>query len=165
MKNLILSSMIVACGVSLAACNSGGSGGGSAQNMPVGGTFTGTFTPGIGNLTNGGSINICNKLSAVTETLTFAVNESSGPTIFYDGALYPNQNIISGVFNNPVNQNNPCLSGTVTYSGCSYANQGKITYTACSVYQSGSAYVFTAIYYLYTSNNQFIQQGTVNATM
>jgi hypothetical protein len=165
MKNLILSSMIVACGVSLAACNSGGSDGGSAQNMPVGGTFTGTFTPGIGNLTTGGSINTCNKLSAVTERLTFMVNESGGPTIFQDGELYPNQNIISGTFNNPVNQNNPCLSGTVTYSGCSYANKGKITYTACSVYQSGSSYVFTAIYYLYTSSNQFIQQGTVNATM
>ncbi|HCY39352.1 MAG TPA: hypothetical protein DHV02_05755 [Neisseriales bacterium] len=164
MRNLILSLMIVACGISLAACNSGDSG--NAQNMPVGGTFTGTFTPGIGNLTTGGSINTCNKLSAVTEMLTFSVNESGGPTIFQDGALYPNQNIISGTFNNPVNQNNPCLSGTVTYSGCSYANQGKITYTACSVYQSGSSYVFTAIYYLYTSDGrQFIQQGTVNATM
>ena len=75
------------------------------------------------------------------------------------------QNIISGTFNNPVNQNNPCLSGNITYSACQYANGGRITYTACSVYQSGSAYTFTAIYYLYTSSGQLIQQGTVNATM
>jgi len=162
MKNLILSSVIVACGVSLAACNSGDSG--STQNMPTGGIFTGTFTPGIGNLTTGNRVDTCSSMVESTETLTFVVNES-GPTIFQDGKLYPNQNIISGTFNNPVNQNNPCLSGTVTYSGCSSANQGQITYSACSVYQSGSAYIFTAIYRLYTFDGVFIQQGTVNATM
>ena len=100
MKNLILSSMLVACGISLAACNSGDSG--SAQNMPVGGTpFSGTFTPGIGNVTSSGTS--CN-FTGSTENLIFTVAEST-PTSFIDITNFANQTIFTGNFINPVNQN------------------------------------------------------------
>lgn len=147
--------------IGISACASGGP---AAQNMPAGGApFTGTFTPGIGNLGNGSSINTCNTVGARTETMTFTVNES-GPTVFQDGALYPNQNVMNGPFVNPVNTNNPCMTATVTYSGCSYAQGGKVTFNGCSVVLLGSGYQFTATYYLYTAQNTLIQSGTVNAT-
>ena len=71
---------------------------------------------------------------------------------------------MNGPFTNPVNTNNPCMTGTVTYSGCSYAQGGKVTFNGCSVVLLGSGYQFTATYYLYTAQNTLIQSGTVNAT-
>ena len=145
----------------ISACDSGGP---AAQNMPVGGApFTGIFTPGIGNLGNGASINTCSTVGGQTETMTFTVSES-GPTVFQDGALYPNQNVMNGTFTNPVNTNKPCFTGTVTYSGCSYAQGGRVTFNGCSVVLLGSGYQFTATYYLYTAQNTLIQSGSVNAT-
>lgn len=146
----------------ISACNGGSNT--SAQNMPVGGTpFTGTFTPGIGNLTPGSTVNTCNYSIGSFETLTFTVSES-GPTVFQDGSLYPNQNVMSGYFNNPVNQNNPCFTGTVTYSGCGYAQSGTVKFNGCSVYLVGSGYQFTATYYLYSTSGTLILSGSVNAT-
>mgnify|MGYP000647343154 FL=1 len=143
----------------ISACDSGGP---AAQNMPVGGApFTGIFTPGIGNLGMGSTINTCNTAGARNETLIFTVSES-GPTIFQDTTLL--QNIISGTFTNPVNTNNPCFTGTITYSGCSYAQGGRVTFNGCSVVLLGSGYQFTATYYLYTAQNTLIQSGSVNAT-
>ncbi len=143
----------------ISACDSGGP---AAQNMPVGGApFTGIFTPGIGNLGNGSTINTCNTAGARNETLIFTVSES-GPTIFQDTTLL--QNVISGTFTNPVNTNNPCFTGTITYSGCSYAQGGRVTFNGCSVVLLGSGYQFTATYYLYTAQNTLIQSGSVNAT-
>jgi hypothetical protein len=153
--------LAVVATIGVSACDSGSP---AAQNMPVGGApFTGIFTPGIGNMGNGASINTCNAVGAQTETMTFTVSES-GPTVFQDGALYPNQNVMNGTFTNPVNTNNPCFTGTVTYSGCSYAQGGRVTFNGCSVVLLGSGYQFTATYYLYTAQNTLIQSGSVNAT-
>ncbi|MBP7781397.1 MAG: hypothetical protein KA049_00440 [Burkholderiales bacterium] len=161
MKNLILSSMIVACGVSLAACNSGGSDGGSAQNMPVGGTpFSGTFTPGIGNVTSSGTS--CN-FTASTENLIFTVSEST-PTNFIDITNFANQTIFTGNFINPVNQNSTCFNGTVTYSQCGNAQSGTIKFVGCSVYLSGSQYIFRSQYYLYSAIGNLLTTGSVYAT-
>lgn len=145
--------------IGISACDSGSP---AAQNMPVGGApFTGIFTPGIGNLANGSSINTCNALGAQTETLIFTVSES-GPTVFQDTTLL--QNVMNGTFTNPVNTNNPCFTGTVTYSACSYAQGGRVTFNGCSVVLLGSGYQFKATYYLYTNQNTLIQSGSVNAT-
>ncbi len=161
MNKKILVVLCVGIASVISGCNGGTT---SSQNMPVGGTpFTGTFSPGIGNLTTGSTVNMCNYSLGSFETLTFTVNES-GPTIFQDGSLYPNQNVMSGSFNNPVNQNNPCFTGTVTYSGCSYAQSGVVKFNGCSVYLVGSGYQFTATYYLYTTSGTLILSGSVNAT-
>lgn len=159
MKNLILSSMLVACGISLAACNSGDSG--SAQNMPVGGTpFSGTFTPGIGNVTSSGTS--CN-FTGSTENLIFTVAEST-PTSFIDITNFANQTIFTGNFINPVNQNSTCLNGAVTYSQCGNAQSGTIKFVGCSVYLSGSQYIFRSQYYLYSAIGNLLTTGSVYAT-
>ncbi len=158
MKNLYLS--IVCLSFCLTAC--GGGGGGSAQNMPIGGTpFTGIFSPGIGNV--GIECNF-ESVPQVTETLTFVVNESE-PTFFQDGLLYPNENIFNGFFTNPVNQNNPCFDGNITYSDCGSAQSGTIKFFGCSVYLSASSqYIFHSQYYLYDGFGQLLTTGTVDAT-
>lgn len=143
------------------ACSTGTSG----QNMPIGGTaFTGTFTPGIGNLTNGVTGSSCT--SNGPENLTFIVQEST--TVFYDLNIGSGQvPIIQGSFVNGgqnVNQNNPCFNGTVTYSTCGAAQSGSITFNACSVSLQGNTYVFQATYYLYTSSGISLGSGPIYAT-
>ncbi len=160
MKNLILSLMISVCGISLVACNSGGSSS-DAQNMPVGGTpFSGTFTPGIGNVTSLG--NSCN-FTMTNENLTFTVAEST-PTNFIDITNFSNQTIFSGYFSNPVNQNQTCFTGTVQYSLCGNAQSGTIKFVGCSLYLSGAQYIFSSQYYLYSVQGTLLTTGTVNAT-
>jgi hypothetical protein len=154
--NLIMSVFITAAVV---ACSAGETG----QSMPIGGTaFTGTFTPGIGNLTTAGA-NAC--ASNGPEQLTFIVQEST--TVFYDlnigSGTVP---IIQGSFVNGgqnVNQNNPCFNGVVTYSTCGPAQTGKITFNACSVNLLGSTYQFLATYYLYSGEGISLGSGTINA--
>lgn len=153
----VLMSMVVITGI--VACSVGETG----QNMPIGGTaFTGTFTPGIGNLTTAGA-NAC--ASNGPEQLTFIVQEST--TVFYDlnigSGTVP---IIQGSFVNGgqnVNQNNPCFNGTVTYSTCAPAQSGTITFNACSVNLMGSTYQFIATYYLYSAGGISLGSGTINA--
>jgi hypothetical protein len=162
MKTIYLSlilALVTTSGIS--ACDGGSP---AAQNMPVGGApFTGIFTPGIGNLANGSSINTCLAGLGSSETMTFTVSES-GPTFFVDGQLLTNPNIMNGTFTNPVNTNNPCFTGTITYSGCAYAQGGRVIFNGCSVVLLGSGYQFKATYYLYTDQNTLIQSGSVNAT-
>lgn len=161
MKNLILSSMVIVCGISLSACNSGDSAS-SAQNMPVGGTsFSGVVTPGIGNVTSSGQS--CN-FNLSSENLTFNVAEST-PTNFIDITNFStSQTIFSGDFSNPVNQNQPCFTGNIQYSQCGNAQSGTIKFTGCSVYLSGSQYIFAAQYYLYANGGYLLTTGTINAT-
>lgn len=160
MNKKILVMLCVGIASVISGCNGGTT---SSQNMPVGGTpFTGTFSPGIGNLTTGSSVNSCNSPLGF-ETLYFTVSES-GPTYFQSSPSNPTYTAFNGYFTNPVNQNNPCFTGTVTYSGCSYAQSGTIKFNGCSVYLVGSGYQFTATYYLYTSSGTLILSGSVNAT-
>lgn len=161
MKNLILSSMVIVCGISLSACNSGDSTS-SAQNMPVGGTpFNGVFTPGIGNVTSLGQS--CN-FAMTSENLIFTVAEST-PTSFIDITSFSNsQTIFSGTFSNPVNQNQTCFTGNIEYSQCGNAQSGTIKFAGCSVYLSGAQYIFTSQYYLYSALGTLLTTGTVNAT-
>lgn len=160
MRNLLLSLVSMVCGVGLAACNSGDSG--NAQNMPVGGTpFSGVFTPGIGNVTSLG--NSCN-FAMTSENLIFTVAEST-PTSFIDITNFStSQTIFSGYFSNPVNQNQTCFTGNVQYSQCGNAQSGSIKLVGCSVYSSGSQYIFTSQYYLYSALGTLLTMGTVNAT-
>ena len=160
MKKLYLS-VVCLFALGLIACNGGGSNT-TAQNMPVGSPpFTGTFTPGIGNVTiNGTSCNFTNS----SEMLNFTVNESS-PTIFDDNTFFSSDTVIfSGNFVNPVNQNTPCFQGNVTSSLCGNAQSGTIKFVGCSVYLSASsAYIFKAQYYLYSPAGTLLTVGTVNA--
>lgn len=161
MKNLIVTSLILVCGISLSACDSGGSGS-AAQNMPVGGTpFNGVFTPGIGNVTSLG--NSCN-FAQSSENLIFTVAEST-PTSFIDITSFStSQTIFSGTFNNPVNQNQTCFTGNIQYSQCGNAQSGTIKLVGCSVYLSGAQYIFSSQYYLYSALGNLLTTGTVNAT-
>jgi len=143
----------------ITACGTGETG----QSMPIGGTaFTGTFTPGIGNLTTAGA-NACTNNGP--EQLTFIVQEST--TIFYDLNIGSGQvPVIQGSFANGgqnVNQNNPCFTGTVTYSTCAPAQSGTITFNACSINLLGSSYQFMATYYLYSADGISLGSGTINA--
>lgn len=147
----------------LTAC---GSGNNTSQNMPVGGTnFVGTLTPGVGNLQNYNppTTNTCNASNAQSENVQFQV-QSESSTYFFDPSSGFYTNIFSGYFTNPVNQNNPCFTGTILYSQCGNAQSGTIKFNACSVYLNGNHYQFNAVYYLYTNGGQLIQTGTVNAT-
>ena len=163
--NKILITLIACLG--LYACGGGNT---SAQNMPVGGTnFIGTLTPGVGNLQNINppTTSTCNALTAPTENIQFQVQESG--TQFFDPnspsyLQVPPLSIFTGIFINPVNQNNPCLTASINSSQCTNAQSGQIQFKACNIYLSGNHYQFTATYYLYTNGGQFIQSGTVNAT-
>ena len=129
--------------------------------MPVGGTFTGTFTPGIGNLSSSGSS--CN-FTASTEQLVFSVAEST-PTNFIDIKSWSTPvQVISGSFSNPVNQNSTCFNSITVFSQCGNANGGTIKFVGCSVYLSGSQYIFTSQYRLYSAQGYLLTTGSVYAT-
>lgn len=159
MKKLYLS-VVCLFTLGLVACNGGGSNN-TAQNMPVGNPpFTGTFTPGIGNV---GQDCI---FTGTTEQLDFTVNESA-PTGFYDDtSTFSNHPLIfSGTFNNPVNQNTTCFQGTVSYSQCGNAQSGIIQFVGCSVYLSATGqYIFRSQYYLNSATGLRLASGTVYAT-
>jgi hypothetical protein len=146
----------------LFAC--GGGSGKNEQVMPTGGSpFTGNFKPGIGNLTTGSTTNTCNSSNAESEVLYFVVNESSEATNFQDKILNPTQIAFSGVFTDPVNQNNPCFTGKVKSSGCSYAQEGVIKFYNCRLLLIGDGYQFNANYQLYSWSKILLQTGTVSA--
>ncbi len=160
MKSAMIKLFYLTTAIILIACGAGTEG----QSMPIGGTaFTGTFTPGIGNLSNGGA-NAC--ISNGPEQLTFIVQEST--TVFYDLNIGSGQiPIIQGSFVNGgqnVNQNNPCFNGVVSYSTCAAAQSGTITFNACSVTLQGSIYVFQATYYLFSADGVSIGSGPIYAT-
>ncbi len=160
MNKLLLNFALIGIAiVGLSACGSGST---TQNNMPIGGSpFTGTFSFGIGNASG---INTCTNNGA--ESLTFVV-QSGGSTSFYDNSLTANSLIITGSFANngqAVSQNNPCFTGTVSYSPCGAANQGNITFYGCSVSLVGSSYIFNASYSITPANSSAIViSGTINA--
>ena len=154
--------LILLLPIGLIACESGAS---TAQYMPAGGTnFVGTLTPGVGNLQNyqPPTTSTCDASSAKSETIQFQV-QSESPTAFFDPTPGIYNNIFSGMFSNPVNQNNPCFTGTISYTQCGNAASGQIQFKACTLVLNGNHYEFNALYYLYAAGGQFIQSGSIAA--
>jgi hypothetical protein len=137
--------------VGVAGCNSGT----TDQNMPVGGSFYGTLTPSVGCTTVGAE-------SVTTEAITFSVSES-GPTIIYDTTnplqLNPPGQIISGTFQNPINQNTNCYSGSVTNSRCRNIQNATIVFSSCSLVQTNNSTIFRGVYTITAPG--YVQQGNI----
>lgn len=163
MKNKLLVILCVGVAVLMAGC---GGGNNNSQNMPVGGVFNTTFTPGIYNASNSG--NGCT--SSMSETgLLYPQSSISYGTITgipANGILY------YGYFNNPINQNNPCFTGVVGKSDpangytaipsqCTNANGGTLEFYGCSVMLIGNHYQFNATYQI-LQDNGVVLQGTVS---
>ena len=159
--------LVVLC-VGIASVISGCNGGSntSAQNMPVGGVFNMTYTPGIYSASNSGNgcANNFSDSGLLYPQSSISYGTNSGAPV--NGILY------YGYFTNPVNQNNPCFTGTVGKSDpvnnypaipsqCTNANGGTLKFFGCSVMLVGNHYQFNATYQILQGNG-VVLQGTVS---